>query len=252
MVNRRIIVATLAAILFCTTISNDALAAPFQPGEFVTWSQDEWGSQNTTASQLLLNHFFQLYPGGVEIGIPAAAGNSAIFTTPEAILVYLPASGLPAPLDNDYSDPTSTSSGVLGGHVLALQFNVDFSAAGLLAGSAGIPYGDLILSNMLLNFGGGPVDMSALNGLSVSQFLGLVNTQLGGGGGPYSDDNMAFVTNALGLAFVNGQPTQFAQDHLLVAPAQVPEPATLGLLGIGLATLTARRFNRKRPESPSR
>jgi len=41
MVNRRIIVATLAAVLFSATISNDALATPFQPGDFITWSQDD-------------------------------------------------------------------------------------------------------------------------------------------------------------------------------------------------------------------
>ena len=55
--------------------------AYFEPGEFITYGQDDWGTQNTPASQLLLNHFFEVYPSGVEIGISGAAGNSAVFTT---------------------------------------------------------------------------------------------------------------------------------------------------------------------------
>jgi hypothetical protein len=36
------------------------------------------------------------------------------------------------------------------------------------------------------------------------------------GGGTYGCDEISFVTNQLGLAFENGAPTQFAQDHLRV------------------------------------
>jgi hypothetical protein len=251
MLNRHMIAAILAAILLSATITNDALAAPFQFGDFITYSQDCWGGPPNpgTAAEVLSDNFDTVYAAnGLEVGINGTAGFSSVFTSAAAVLDYLPSSGGPGPLNADLVDPTSTSSGIFGGFVIALQLNVDFADAGLLTGSAGIPFGDLILSNMVFNFG----DMSALNGLSVRQLVGLVNTQLGGGGGLYSFDDMANVMNELGPAFENGQPTQFAQDHLLVVPAQVPEPATLGLLGIGLATLTARRFNRKRPESPSR
>jgi hypothetical protein len=241
MLNRRTIVAALAAVLFCTTINNEALAAPFQLGDFITYSQDSWGDVPSpgNAAQLLADNFDSIYGGGVEVGLGGNAGFSMIFTSVAAILNYLPSNGGPGALNADFIDPSSTPSGLFGGYVLALQLDVDFSDAGVLTGSAG-PFGDLILSNMV--FFGGSLDMSALNGLSVRQFLGLVNTQLGAGGGPYSYDDMAAVTADLGLAFVNGQPTQFAQDHLLVAPAQVPEPATLGLLAVGLVTAIARRF----------
>jgi hypothetical protein len=46
-------------------------------------------------------------------------------------------------------------------------------------------------------------------------------------------------------AFQGGVPSQFAQDHLLMPTESVPEPATLSLLGIAVAALTARRVRRR-------
>jgi hypothetical protein len=44
-----------------------------------------------------------------------------------------------------------------------------------------------------------------------------MNVQLGGGPFTYGFDDVWDVTNRITLAFENGQPTQFAQDHLRVA-----------------------------------
>jgi hypothetical protein len=55
----------------------------------------------------------------------------------------------PAPLSADLIDPSSTSSGLFGGEVLALQFNVDFSDAGLISGSAGLAFGDTNVADAL-------------------------------------------------------------------------------------------------------
>jgi hypothetical protein len=223
--------AAATVVLFCAALSPDA-RADFQPGEFVTYSQDDWGTENTAASQLLLNHFFTLYPNGVEIGISGAGGNSAIFTTPEAVLIYLPASGGPAfPFENDYSDPTSTSAGAWGGYVLALQFDVDFNDAGLLTGSSSVLFGDLILHDLA----GTPL----FNGLSVREFLTGVNQFIGGSPPPYSYDDIAFLTDDLSRAFDSGTPSQFAQDHLAV-----PEPSAAGVAVLAMM-LVRRRVGRR-------
>ena len=103
-------VCVIGVLLFCTTLSAGARAA-FVPGELISYGQDDWGTLADPASQLLLNRFFQVYPsGGVEIGIPGAAGNSAFFTSGEASVDYLPTSGTADALVSDYLDPMSTSA----------------------------------------------------------------------------------------------------------------------------------------------
>jgi len=245
MLKRRTAVAPLAMFLFCVTISSDAAADPFQVGDFITYSQDSWGTLHTAASDLLDDQFDLQYPGGVEIGIIGPPGNSALFTNSTAVLVYLPADGLPGPLQNDLQDPVTTSAGAFGGNVLALQLSVDFNDAGLLAGSAGIPFGDLILFDL---------PFPDVNGLPVRDFLAAANTCLGGGSCLLpleengADGAMVLTTLSLALSFEGGTPSQFAQDHLALPaqpPQPVPEPATLGLLGIGITAATMRRFKRR-------
>ena len=51
-------------------------------------------------------------------------------TSPAAIQNYLPAGGPAGVLNACLSNPSSSHSGSLGGEVLALELNVDFSAAG--------------------------------------------------------------------------------------------------------------------------
>jgi len=72
---------------------------------------------------MLVDRFMGFYGGGIEVGVPLNAGYSIIFTSAVAILNYLPSSGAPGSLTADLVDPTSTSSGLLGAYVLALQLN---------------------------------------------------------------------------------------------------------------------------------
>lgn len=230
-------IAFAAALTLVASWDRDA-AAEFLPGEFATYSQESWGGTPApgNAAQLLMDRFDFVYPtGSVEVGIGGVGGFSAIFTSAPAILDYLPASGGPDPLNADLLDPTSTSSGVLGGQVLALRLNVDFNDTGYLAGTSAIRFGDLILANMVIDIGNGNfVDMSAFDGLTVRQFLDVANQQLGGGGGPYDFQPMSFVTQQIAAAFEGGVPTQFAQDHL-VRPIPEPPSAILALSGAALA-----------------
>src|SRR5215212_7824166 len=125
--------------------------AQFQPGEFITWSEESWGESPSTgnAAELMLANFDLVYVNGnVEVGIAGTAGLSMVFTSAQAILAYQPSAGGAAALNNDIVDPTTSSSGVFGGYVLALQNNVDFAAAGLLAGSAAARFEDLVLHNL--------------------------------------------------------------------------------------------------------
>jgi hypothetical protein len=227
MITRRI-AAALGTCLFWATISNQAEAAPFQVGDFVTLSQDSWGETGEPGYQLLFSHFDTLYPNGVEIGISGAAGFSAKFQSPDDVAAFLPASGPAGPLSNDFLNPDSLpDAGAFGGFVMALAFNVNFSDAGILTGTAGLPLGDLIIDGTAL---------TAFNGMTVRRYLSEVNDVLGGR--PLADDlydPVANLTQNLTRAFEGGVPNQFAHDHLRIAAQPVPEPATLSLLGIGVA-----------------
>src|SRR5262249_47499068 len=49
-----------------------------------------------------------------------------------AVTTYLPDGGTPNVLTQNYKDPATTPSGEFGTQVTSLQFNVDFSSAGII------------------------------------------------------------------------------------------------------------------------
>jgi hypothetical protein len=184
----------------------------WEAGDVVSYSQDSWGGDPTssTAAGLLVSNFDTVYGGGVEVGISGNAGFSMIFTSVAAVLNYQPSSGSPSSLNADLIDPTSTSSGLLGGFVLALQFNVDFTDLGLVSGSSSLRYGDLYLCGL--------TDTPAYNGLTIRQLLAAMNTALGGGPVAYSYDAVAALTSDVTAAFEGGAPSLFAQQHIFSTP----------------------------------
>lgn len=145
--------------------------------------------------------------GDVEVGLLGTAGFSMSFSSPFAVLDYLPAGGPICPLNSDHADPNLTTSGAFGGEVLALQLNVDFADAWFTVGTAGVAFGNLTLCNFsaLLN----------LNGVTVRQFLAIVNTPLGGGSATYSIAQLNPVTDDLNRSFDDGAVSAFARDHLV-------------------------------------
>ena len=127
------------------------------------------------------------------------------FTSPAAIESYLPAVGPSGVLDACLINPSSSHSGEFGGEVLALELNVDFSAAGFTEGSGG-PFGNLNLCGT-----GTPYD-----GMSISAILAAANTALGNGGLPpgSNPDSFGDLLHALNDSFDECTPDGFAQMHL--------------------------------------
>jgi hypothetical protein len=181
----------------------------WKDGDVITYGQENWGEPvtATNAAGLMASNFNALYAAGLTVGI-YPAGSWMLFGDAASLLVYLPAGGAPGALTSNYVNPTNTTSGLFGGEVAALKLNVDFADAGLTLGSSGIPFGDLTLC--------GFTDLADLNGLSLRQFLAVVNIALGGGSAPYAiDPDLASVTFDVDPSFRAGIPTQFAQDHLV-------------------------------------
>jgi hypothetical protein len=192
-------------------------------GDVITCGQQDWANG---CGGILGPHFDTVYAGSfsVTVGLPNP-GFSMNFGGASDVQAYLPASGAPGPLNANLGNPTSSISGVFGGDVLTLELNVDFSDAGFLLGSKGIPFGNLILANFST--------LPNLNGLTVRQFLGDVNTLLGGGSSIYTIAELDPIASSVNISFFGGTPSTFAQDHLVAPTAPVPEPSSFVLLGLG-------------------
>jgi len=180
-------------------------ASAWQNGDLLTYTQAAWGT-DATANGTLVADFNNIYLV-FEVGSPGAAGFSMQFTDASHLTTYLPASGTPAALDSDQINPTSSSSGLFGGDVSALKLNVDFSDAGFTLGTSGIPFGNLTLCNLTSD--------TDLNGMTVRQVLGVVNTALGGGSTTDSIADLDPVTANLNASFGGGGLNNpFTEDHL--------------------------------------
>ncbi|HEX3486142.1 MAG TPA: hypothetical protein VHT51_13855 [Micropepsaceae bacterium] len=161
---RQLILAAAVAILACF-FGRPAGAVPFTDGQFISFSQNTWGADPAAGppAQLVRDHFDDIYPTGLTVGV----GNFILFTAGsngDAVLTFLPQTGPAAALNATLVDPTSSSSGIFGGQIIGLRFNIDFSEAGYTLGSSGIPFGDLVLHDLT-----GAV--AGLNGEDLSQFF---------------------------------------------------------------------------------
>jgi hypothetical protein len=220
---------SLMVLLLSLTRVSAARADGWSVGAVVTYNQSEWGDPTNAAGMLLSNNFDSVYPSDLFVIGSTTPGYSILFTNEANLDDFLPASGAPGPLDADLLNPTTSSAGVFGGEVAALQLNLDLSNAGLIPNSSGLLLGDLVLTG----FSGSE---SSLNGLTVSQFFPLSQAALGGQATSIGFPDIEDLTANINDAFDEGQPDSFAQDHL-VAPgssAAMPEPPTVLLSALGV------------------
>jgi hypothetical protein len=229
--------ASLAAAIaaFACLVCQSAGAVPFSDGQFFSFSQNTWGADPGAGppAQLVKEHFDDIYPTGLTVG----GGNFILFTaggTGDAVLNFLPQTGPAAALNATLVDPTSSSSGIFGGQIIGLAFNIDFSDAGFTLGSLGIPFGDLTLHDLT-----GAV--AGLNGDDLRQFFDLTNIALGGGDAGYAIADLSPLLMLVNGAFEGGFTNAFADDHLAlpaVTVTPIPEPPSGVLLLAGLALFT--------------
>jgi hypothetical protein len=158
----------------CATTSK-----PISVGDFTTYTQGGWCSKpaGNNPGALLQNNFPLVYPGG---SVAIGGTYKLTFHSPLTIGFFLPAGGSPGKLFSSAIDPLFSTVGVIGGQLLALQLNVDFSMRGVT------PYG---LGN--LHVVSGP-----MAGKTVSEVLSIANSVVGGGSLP-AGLNIMDISNTL-------------------------------------------------------
>lgn len=248
---RRVFGAWLLVLGLTFACAGTALADSWTSGQVITFTQQDFASGGSGAN-VLSNNYLTVYPSALVVVGKPITGFTMAFDNAASIEAYLPTSGVDGTLDSNLFDPATSSSGVFGGDVLALQLNVDFSDAGITLGSSGIPFGDLLIANYTV--------FPAFNGLTVRQILADANTDLGGGDSGFSLGELVDIIPTLNVAFDDGgTPSVFAQDSL-VAPSTgtgggggrnpVPEPPSALLFGTGLLALALfHKRNRTFPTS---
>ncbi len=226
------VVTPTPAVTPTPTATPTPVVPPFERGEFCTYSEAHWshtcgesGEEHSSANSLkqvadhtcsdernqahnvLTDNFETVYgASGVHVGLTCASARFGMtFTSPAAIESYLPAGGQAGVLDACLNDPSTSHSGNLGGEVLALELNVDFSAAGVTEGPGGL-FGSLNLC------GSG----TSLDGMSISEILAAANKALGNGGMPtgFDPNSLSNLIHQLNLSFDDCHPHGFAQKHL--------------------------------------
>jgi hypothetical protein len=100
-------------------------------GGFRTQTPGGWGAppHGGNPGAFLHSNFGLVFPGGVSIGDGDCSGDTMSFTSAQAITDFLPSSGTPGPLGDDFVDPDTADGNELASQVLALTLSVGFDLA---------------------------------------------------------------------------------------------------------------------------
>lgn len=171
---------------------------------YCSYTQGGWGADphGTNPGELLSTNFGSAYPSGVQVG---NGTNWMLFDSASAVDAYLPAGGTPSTITGQFTDPTSTSSGVFGGQVLTLRLNVDLGTV--------IPGGTHSIGDLILTGTG-----TSLDGQSVSAILADAESALAGGALPsgYTISTLSSLIDLLNNSVDGCVASDWANTHLLV------------------------------------
>jgi hypothetical protein len=162
-----------------------------------TATQSQWGDETSNAASILAASFSSVFGRLLQIG----GERVAVFSSASAIITYLPALGTSGPLSEDVLNPVVTNSGEMGGEVLALRLNIDFSRASILGSTTRL--GELRFCDV--------TSLPLLNGQTVDLFSTTVNQLLGGETAPIGSSTATAVLRLVNAAFAEGTPSSFAQ-----------------------------------------
>jgi hypothetical protein len=163
-------------------------------GLFRTQTQGGWGAKSAgeNAGYFLETYFALAFPDGLIIG--SASAFTAEFLDAETIGEFLPAGGIPGPLQTMYEDPLWTEAGVLAGQVTALALNVGFDNYAPDFGSSIISLGDLLVADL----------ESPCYGWTVSEVLSKANAIIGGSDLDLTYDEINECVSQINENFVDG------------------------------------------------
>lgn len=201
--------AILVMLIAFVSIGNLQAQGSCNLNGFRTFTQGGWGSpSNSTPGGIRDAHFNAVFPTGAVMG-----GNfTASYSSATAVKNFLPQGGPSAAFNANYTNPTSTSAGVLGGQVMALLLNVKYDEAGYL-GTNPLKLKDLVITS------------GAFSGKTVSELLYWANIVIGGGTSPYSYTDINSAATAVNENFDNGTVNQ---GFLTCGNSNPPAPVNIG------------------------
>jgi uncharacterized repeat protein (TIGR01451 family) len=112
-------------------LNTGCAAVPWATGDLTTYAQTDFGLENgpTAMTDYDFANVYALPFDELTVGDSDPGRATLDFEGAGAVFDYLPASGPAGALGTSSFDPSTTSSGVFGGDMVALRLNVDFSDA---------------------------------------------------------------------------------------------------------------------------